>query len=120
MCKNEEIHPKICSGIKTRTDKQTAEHQDDRTDVGLPPPQLRQAGDKKLSVRNNVLMRDVIGKMILNRTTHLFLSRSEQNKSSKVAVATIKKEATLPILSTNCSNTPHTSLPPPKKKTQGR
>ena len=109
VCIIEEIHPQICSGIETRTDKQTAEHQDDRTDVGLPPPQLRQAGDK------NVLMRDVIGKVILN--THLFLSKSEQNKSSKVTVATIlKKEATLPILSTNCSNTPHTSLSPPQKK----
>ena len=57
-------------------------------------------------------MRDVIGKVILN--THLFLSKSEQNKSSKVAVATIlNKEATLPILSTK---TPHTSLPSKKNK----
>ena len=77
VCQIEEIHPQICSGIETRTDKQTAEHQDDRTYVGLPPPQLRQAGDKKLGVRKNVLMRDVIGKVILN--THLFLSKSEQN-----------------------------------------
>ena len=70
LCKIEEIHPQICSGIEKRTDKQTAEHQDDRTDVGLPPPQLHQAGDKKLGVRNNVPMQDVIGKVILD--THLF------------------------------------------------
>ena len=47
--------------------------------------------------------------------THFFLSKSEQNKSSKVAVATIlNKEANLLILSTNCFNTPRTSLSPTK------
>ena len=107
------------------TDKQTAEHQDDRTDVGLPPPQLRQAGDKKLGVRNNVLVRDVIGKVILN--THLFLSKSEQNKSSKVAVATILKKK---LIFQSCQQIVPTLLIPPfpppppkkkkKKKTRGR
>ena len=118
VCKIKEIHPQTSSGIKTRTDKQTAEQQDDQTDVGLPPPELRQAGDKKLGVRNNILMRDVIGKVILN--THLFLSKSEQNKSSKVAVATIlKKEANLPIFQQIVPTLLIPPSPPPPQKKLG-
>ena len=63
-------------------------------------------------------MRDVIGK---GDITHLFLSKSEQNKSSKVAVATIlKKEGRLIFqVCQQIVPTLHIPPPPPKKKHSG-